>query len=247
MLHALGAASAALEALKSLSSSKSSSSQSAGNRKEATNPFDLSGATSTSTSSSLASGFMGASQISPATMSALLAAQSQSTGASTGRSDILKDLFAQVDADADGQLSKLEFENALGAGGTNIAQADSVFGKLDRDGNGTVGLGEMLSALKGSGKGHHGDSHAADSDGTGGADSNPLPRALRGASTTSVTNSDGSITTSLTYGDGSKVTMTSAAAASSSATTSYNFIEKMIHRQAQAISVSSAASLSVMA
>ena len=251
MLHALGAASAALEALKSLSSSKSFSPQSAGNRKEATNPFDLSGAASASTSSTVASAFSGGSQISSETMSALLAAQSQSTGstysASTGRSDILKDLFAQIDADADGQLSKSEFENALGAGGTNIAQAGSVFGKLDKDGDGTVGLGEMLSALKGSGKGHHRDPHAADSDGSGGADSNPLPRALRGASTTSVTNSDGSITTSLTYGDGSKVTMTSVAAASSSATTSYNFIEKMIQRQAQAISASSAASLSVTA
>jgi hypothetical protein len=247
MLHALGAASAALEALKSLSSSKSSSSHPTGNRKEATNPFDLSGAASASTASTPPSGSSGGSQISPETMSALLAAQGRSTGASTGRSDILKDLFAQIDADADGQLSQLEFETALGAGGTNIAQADSVFGKLDKDGNGTVGLGEMLSALKGSGQGHHRDPHAADSDGTGGADSNPLPRALRGASTTSVTNSDGSITTSLTYGDGSKVTMTSAAAASSSATTSYNFIEKMIQRQAQAISASSAASLSVVA
>ena len=37
-------------------------------------------------------------------------------------------------------------------------------------------------------------------------------QALEGASSTSVTNSDGSVTTSLTYADGSKVTMTSAAA-----------------------------------
>ena len=35
-------------------------------------------------------------------------------------------------------------------------------------------------------------------------------QALQGASSTSVTNSDGSVTTSLTYADGSKVTMTSA-------------------------------------
>jgi hypothetical protein len=66
---------------------------------------------------------------------------------------------------------------------------------------------------------------------------------------TSVTNSDGSVTTSLTYADGSKVTMTSAAGKSSStsATSSYNFIEQMIQRQAQAISSGTTASLSVSA
>ena len=63
-------------------------------------------------------------------------------------------------------------------------------------------------------------------------------QALQGASSTSVTNSDGSTTTSLTYADGSKVTMTSprAAAHPVPATSSYNFIEQMIQRQAQAIS-----------
>ena len=72
-------------------------------------------------------------------------------------------------------------------------------------------------------------------------------QALQGASSTSVTNSDGSTTTSLTYADGSKVTMTSAAPGSSSsaATSSYNFIEQMIQREAKAISSSATASLSV--
>ena len=89
-------------------------------------------------------------------MSALLAAQSQATTGSTStpstsRSDALKDLFAQIDADSDGKLSKSEFENALGAGGTNLAKADSVFGKLDKDGDGAVSLDEMMSALNGKG------------------------------------------------------------------------------------------------
>ena len=66
---------------------------------------------------------------------------------------------------------------------------------------------------------------------------------------TSVTNSDGSTTTTLTYGDGSKVTMTSAGRRrhSGTAATSYNFVEQLIQRQAQAISAQANASLSVSA
>jgi len=187
-------------------------------------------------------------------MSALLAAQGQSStgttaSASATPTDPLKDLFSQIDADGDGKITKSEFENALGAGGTNLAQADDVFSKLDKDGDGKVSLDEMSQALKG-GKGHHHHHHAA-SDGSGadGSNSDPLMQALQGASSTSVTNSDGSVTTSLTYADGSKVTMTSAASGSSSsaATSSYNFIEQMIQRQAKAISSSTTASLSVSA
>jgi hypothetical protein len=63
---------------------------------------------------------------------------------------------------------------------------------------------------------------------------------LLGASSNSVTNSNGSTTTSLTYADGSSVSMTSPPATTSSgtATSSYNLIEQMIQRQAQAISFS---------
>ena len=87
-------------------------------------------------------------------MSALLAAQGQSIGNGRLRRrpagpDALQDLFSQIDANGDGQITKSEFENALGAGGTNIAQADDVFNKLDKDGGGSVSLDEMSSALKG--------------------------------------------------------------------------------------------------
>ena len=261
MLLALGAASSVLDALKSLTSSKSSSPQSTGVTQDSTNLFDLSGTVATSGNAASGSSACmpgGGSQISPATMSALLAAQSQSstgstTSGSTSQSDALKDLFSQLDTDGNGQISKSEFENGLGAGGTNIAQADDVFGKLDKNGDGSVSLDEMSSALKG--KGHHHHHQVADSDGssgtggTGGSSSDPLLQALQGASSTSTTNSDGSTTTSLTYADGSKVTMTSPAAttASSTATSSYNFIEQMIAREAKAISTSATASLSVSA
>jgi hypothetical protein len=243
MLLALGALSSAFDALQSLTSKKPSSSQ-AGFSQTATTPFD------TTSPAAGSGGCAPGGGLSPATMSALLAAQGQSSNSSsapTSRSDALKDLFSQLDADGDGKISKSEFENALGAGGSNLAQADDVFGKLDKDGDGSVSLDELSSALKGAGgHGHRHHHHVAGSDGS---NPDPLLQALEGASSTSVTNSDGSTTTSLTYADGSKVTMTSApaAAASTSAASSYNFIERMIQREAQAISTSAASSLSVTA
>lgn len=248
MFFALGAASSAIDALKALTSSKSSA-QTNGVGQNAASAFDLlSSNGSTSIGSGTGSGGSGGASISPETMSALLDAQSQSssgsaTTASKSRSAALKDLFAQIDGDGDGKISKSEFEEALGAGGTNLANADSVFGKLDKDGDGSVSLKELASALRP--KGHHHDHDSAGDNGGSGSD--PFSQALQGASTTSVTNSDGSVTTSLTYADGSKVTMTSPASGSSasSATSSYNFIEQMIQRQAQAISSAATASLSV--
>src|SRR6185312_7252067 len=145
--------------------------------------------------------------------------------------------------------SQQEFENALGAGGTNIAAADNVFNQLS-NGTGSVTLDDLKSALQGAGR-HGGHHHmhvggAGDSDGSNSADgsTDPFMQALEGASSTSVTNSDGSTTTSITYADGSKVTMTTPAASSSSnstsssATSSYNWIEQMIQREAQSLTAS---------
>ncbi len=161
MLLALGAVSTALDVLQSLTSSKSSSPQSTGFGQSSTNPFDFSGSGGPAPGSSTPPPWSGAgSQISPSTMSALLAAQSQSSSGSAttapiGRSEALKHLFSQLDANRDGQISKSEFENALGAGGTNLTQADDVFGKLDQDGSETVSLEEMSAALTGRGRHHH--------------------------------------------------------------------------------------------
>ena len=250
MFFALGAASSAIDALEALTSSKSSA-QTTGVGQNSESPFAfLSSNASASVGAGTGSGGgTGGSSISPETMSALLDAQSQSSGGSgtalKSRHAALKDLFGQIDGDGDGKISKAEFEDALGAGGTNLQQADSVFGKLDQDGDGSVSLKELASALR-PGKGHHRPDEAGKSDGSG---SDPFSQALQGASTTSVTNSDGSVTTSLTYADGSKVTMTSPASGSSSsaATSSYNFIEQMIQRRAQAISSSATASISMSA
>ena len=215
MFLALGAASSAIDALKALTSSKSSSAQSTGLSQNS--PFDLLSSNPTASVGSGSGSGGGYSQISPETMSALLDAQSQSsagstTSASKSRSSALKDLFAQIDGDGDGKVTKSEFEEALGAGGTNLAQADSVFGKLDKDGDGSVSLAELASALKGA-KGHH--HHDRESVGS---NSDPLLQALQGDT-----------------------------GSSSAVTSSYNFIEQMIQRQAQAISSSATASLSLSA
>jgi Ca2+-binding EF-hand superfamily protein len=144
-------------------------------------------------------------------MSALLAAQGQSTAsatpASTSPASALQSLFSQIDANGDGQITKSEFENALGAGGTNIAQADKVFSQLDTNGDGTVSLGELSSALRGSGGHGHGHAHIDGSGGSGGDTS--------GSSTDAVPT-----------------------ASSGAASSSYNMIEQMIQREASAISFS---------
>ena len=207
MLLALGAVSSAMDALQSLTSSKASSPHTTGFGQNSSNPFDLpsSSVPGSSAPASVPSGF---SQLSPATMTALLAAQARSsaepgTPAPTSRSVALNHLFSHLDTEPDGNITKSEFEAALGAGGTNVAKADDVFGKLDTNGDGSISLQELASALTG---GHHG--HHAGSE---------------------------------------KVTMTSPAAktAPGSATSSYNFIEQMIAREAQAISSGVSASLSL--
>ena len=87
---------------------------------------------------------------------------------STDPASALQNLFSQIDANGDGQITKSEFENALGAGGTNLAAADDVFSQLDTNGDGTVSLSEMKSALQG---GHHGGHHHVHADSsTGSAD-----------------------------------------------------------------------------
>jgi hypothetical protein len=74
MLFALGAASTALSAVQSLSTSSST-----GLDQGSDNPFEVASAAPASANPIPATGFSAASQISPATMSELLAAQSQSS------------------------------------------------------------------------------------------------------------------------------------------------------------------------
>lgn len=245
MMLAFGAASSAIDSLFGLISPNKTRATGSGQDQPNLFAFQADAATHPAgTSAAPAAG--GGAQISPETMSALLAAQSQSGSdfKPMSREDALKDLFSRIDGDGDGKITKDEFEKALGAGGTNTAQADDVFGKLDKDGDGSVSMKEMSSALKG-GHGHHGHHHMPSGSGDGSQD--PMMQALNGATGSTVTNADGSTTTSLKYADGSTVTMTSPAASSAAAkaTSSYNFLEQIIQRQASMIAAQGSSTLSV--
>src|ERR1700738_2805961 len=98
----LVALTSAMDVLQSISASKSSSPQATGFSQAAANPFDLSGTAAASTTAGQASGSSAFTPISPETMSALLAAQSQAsttaTPAPTDPNAALNDLFSQLDA-----------------------------------------------------------------------------------------------------------------------------------------------------
>lgn len=239
MLGVAALATSAMDLLQSLTAKKSSSSSPAKTTTGLSQgtSFQL-GTPAAITSTSGAVGTTPSTgNLSASTMSALLDAQSQTnvSANSKTRSDALKSLFKQLDGDSDGSISKAEFEDKLGAGGTNVANADAVFAKLDKDGNGSVSLDELGSALKGGG-------HRRAGGTVGVGDSSDVT----GATTTTAINPDGSTTISTTYADGSKVTSTTAppSAASTAATASYNAIEKMIQSQADRISAASSAARS---
>ena len=234
---AVGAAAiGALDLLSSLTPDKSNAAKTG--VKQTNSLFDLgttASATNASTITPASSTQAGA--LSPSTFNALLSAQDANGKASP--SDSLKDLFAQIDTNGDGKITKAEFEDKLGAGGTNVAAADNVFNKMDADNDGSVSLDEMATALKPKSGGHHRAHHG------GGADA--LMQALRGAASSSTTSSDGSITTTLTYADGSKVTISQPASSSTStgASTQYNLVERMVQRQEDALAATAKQSVSV--
>ena len=253
MLLALGAVSSALDALQSLTEIEIVVFACHRLQQDPTNPFDFAGSSAPSGSSAPASGAGGFSQISPATMSALLAAQSQSstgatTSAPTSRSDALKDLFSQLDADGDGQRQQIGIRkrprrrwHQHRAGRRRVRQTGQErrrFGQPRRNDVGAEGIRRQGVTI-------------INSRWSRGSATDRVPirccKRCRVHPARSVTNSDGSTTTSMTYADGSKVTMTSPAATTSSgaATSSYNIIEQMIQREAQAISSGATASLSL--
>jgi hypothetical protein len=155
-----------------------------------------------------------------------------------------RELFSQIDGNGDGEISKSEFENALGAGGTNVAAADNVFGQLDTNGDGNVSLDELKNALEGAGGHGHHHMHASSSSSTDGSSTStsadgsndPLMEALAGSSTSS---GSSGLTSSLVPIDQAHLMPISMSASS------YSSIEAMLQSGAQAFAASAANSLSM--
>jgi hypothetical protein len=205
----------------------------------------LDAASSAGASPSMADAGCGAPSMTPGTMDALFAAQSQ-TSAASGSSSLASQLFSLLDTNGDGSISKSEFEATLGQNGKTAA-ADSVFAKLDANGDGSVDPSELASALQTKGAHHHhhhgqGGGEVSGASSTDGANAGSQAGAgggaddLLGAGNTgqTVTNSDGSTTTTLSYADGSQITMTKPAAGSAgTSAAASNFLERIIQHQAQ--------------
>lgn len=157
-------------------------------------------------------------------------------------------LFAKLDTNGDGTISKSEFEATFAAKG-NTAAAASAFDKLDANGDGSIDPNEMAAARPHRHHHHHmsiSDAAASDSGANGATGSDNAGSGLAGlleASGTSSTaiNPDGSTTTRVTYSDGSTITMTqptqaasgTSAAGASQPATGANTLEALIRLQAQ--------------
>jgi hypothetical protein len=190
------------------------------------------------------------SSFEPGTLAALISLQGQSATGVVGQSP--SDLFSQLDTDGDGQISKSEFEQALGGVGVDTQSADALFGKLDANNDGSVSPSEIGKAHH---HGHH--HHLADSTQGGGAQQGGLSSLLNssditGATSQSATNADGSTTTTISYADGTSVSMTTPAAPQNNASsngdssnngstgsswsnTNNNLIEQLIQLQSQLV------------
>jgi hypothetical protein len=193
------------------------------------------------------------------TLAALISLQGQSASAVVGQSP--SDLFSQLDTDGDGQISKTEFEQALGGVGVDTQSADALFGKLDANNDGDVSPSELSK-----GRGHHHHHHVDNSDASqnGGSQQSGLSALLNsaditGASTQTATNSDGSTTTTISYADGTSVSMTTPAATQNSSSSNSgssndgtanngssgpgnnNLIEELIRMQSQLVTQAASA------
>lgn len=87
------------------------------------------------------------------TMAALILLQGQSASGAPPQGP--SQLFAKFDANGDGQISKSEFETALGNAGVSTSNADAMFAKLDGNGDGSISQSELAKAGHGGGHHHH--------------------------------------------------------------------------------------------
>ncbi|MFA6264719.1 MAG: EF-hand domain-containing protein [Pseudolabrys sp.] len=195
-------------------------------------------------------------------MAQLISLQQQSSSGATGDPGDAK-LFAKLDTDGDGSVSKSEFEAATSQHGIDSSVADAVFSKIDKDGDGSIGQGELAKADH-AGRGHHGHhaGGAGGAGGQGGADDLMSGTSADGSTTQTTTNADGSTTTTISYADGSKIDTTTPATQASGGTgssradsgsngstsskSSFNLIDQLIKLQSQVIGAATS-SLSTIA
>lgn len=189
----------------------------------------------------------------PGMLAALLSLQGQQ--ANTGASGS-SGLFSKLDTNGDGQISKAEFESALGSNGVDTSSADALFSKLDTNGDGSVSQSELASTQHGHGHHHHqmvGAGQGGSSGEGGGLSSLLNSTNADGSTTKTATNADGSTTTTISYADGTTVDMTTPAASQnggssgggSSTPSQSNLIEQLIKLQSQL--AQSASTLSTIA
>ena len=181
----------------------------------------------------------------PGMLAALVSLQGQQANAGPSGSS---GLLSQLDTNGDGQISKTEFESALGSDGVDASSADALFSKLDSNGDGSISQSELSSAQHGHGHHHHHMDGAGQSSGSGGGGASSLLNATNadGSTTQTSTNADGSTTTSITYADGSTVDMTTPLAGQNGGSSSSNtgtpnqsnLIEQLIKMQSQLLAQS---------
>jgi hypothetical protein len=208
---------------------------------------DDSSAASTTAASPTAGAGSTCPSFSAGSMSAMISAQGDQSTADAK-------LFAKLDTDGDGKISKDEFTAATSKAGIDSSLSDAVYAKLDGDSDGSVTQAELTKADQASGGGHHHHVHGGGggpppaADGQDPIDAMLSDAAASGATTQSSSNADGSTTTTISYADGSKVSLTSAAAASSTSTadasssetsttsasqSKFNLLEQLIKMQSQ--------------
>jgi hypothetical protein len=193
-------------------------------------------------------------QLSPDTLGALISAQGQQGqgGCVAART---QSVFNEFDTNADGGISKSEFEGVFGSN-ADKSKVDGLFNALDANGGGSIDPDEMTSAARASRAHHRHHAHGmGQGQGAGGGPAGLLSSIdATGATTQTASNTDGSNTTTITYADGSSVSMTLPSASANGGTAAntaggnkadVNLLEKLIAWQSQLLAPASAGTLTV--
>lgn len=139
MMLLAGSALSGLDLLNSLRDLVSPGSSSATTAGTAFGVSDTTSSTATTTTSAQGT----SSTMSPDTMRALLALQSRNGSAG----NLSSQLFARLDRDGNGRISKTEFDKVASSLGST-SQTNSLFDSLDSDEDGEIGGNELDAALK---------------------------------------------------------------------------------------------------